>query len=99
MNIDFSDDIEGSIAFLHCLDETYSGAVRDMRRNLQLDSVRVDRDVAESLIHSDSILPSNLHKQHLFEYLVFMSLDARGSVPDVPLGLDCRLDGLAWQEP
>ena len=97
MGLDFSDDVTSSIALLHCLDETYSGVESWFNKNLQLETRTPSMEQVEMIIGSDVLLKSVYFQDCLECYRVAIGVDARGSVPDAPIGLDSHLDGKYWR--
>ena len=97
MGLDFSDDVTSSISLLYCLDQCNQHVTTWFERNLQLGNPEPSIEQVGMTIGEIPIGEIRYYKQCLEKYRVAMGMDARGYVPDAPLGLDSKLDGGYWR--
>ena len=97
---DYSNDVLSSVALLRQLDYFVKDASTWFSTNLQLDDNRPSLEGVQAIIKGCTFLEvpffrDCLRSMHLQKYH-----DARGGTPKAPKapkGLDCGLDGVAWE--
>jgi len=97
LGLDYSDDVTSSVALLHCLDESHVSVVSWFERNLQLGNRQPSAEAVATLIGDGPIHDHEYYKDCLERFRVYIGIDARGSLPDAPPGLDSSLDGKFWR--
>jgi len=90
---DHSNDVASSSLLLQCLDRNLEMSHGYIARNLQLGSKEIDEAEVDSLIGKNT---DSVRRRALFEYKVWMCIDAREIIPDTLEELSTTLDGQYW---
>ena len=92
--IDYTDDVDSCMYLLQQLDvDTVAHSAHWFAKNM----LELSHDTIDTLIRFGNPQHSMTHQTWLRSYRIWMGVDARGKLPDVPKGLEDSLDGSYWE--
>ena len=96
--IDFTDDVQASIALMHYIDQVAREFVKTwFKTNLMLDKEWVTVEACDEIMGKKRYQRSKYHLDCLRKFRIWNGEDAREFVPTFPKGLEDSLDGTYWE--
>ena len=94
----FQNDVMSSLFLLSQLDIGAKYGPHWFNKNMQIDEARVSLEIVQSLIQSTAVTDNRFFGDCLREYRMWKYGDARGGIPESPVGLESALDGAYWSK-